>query len=258
MPSESRGTASVPPGRIRRGSAPLKSSPCAASASASPACSRSDGVDFALRAGEVHALVGENGAGKSTLIKVLTGVYRPDAGDVRLPGRTGRLRHAARGPARRHLHHLPGGQPRPADERGPQPLPRPRAAQPVRPASTSAACTARPARRCSRTGSTSTSGGRCARSASAPSRWSRWPARSGVDARVVIMDEPTSSLEPREVETLFGVIRRLRERGHRRRLRQPPAGRAVRGSATRSPCCATAAWCTPGRSPSSTGSGWSP
>jgi simple sugar transport system ATP-binding protein len=43
-------------------------------------------VDLLLRAGEVHALMGQNGAGKSTLIKVLTGVYPADAGQMRLGG----------------------------------------------------------------------------------------------------------------------------------------------------------------------------
>ncbi len=45
-----------------------------------------DGVDFRLRAGEIHALMGENGAGKSTLIKVLTGVYQQESGDIKLNG----------------------------------------------------------------------------------------------------------------------------------------------------------------------------
>ena len=46
-----------------------------------------DGVDFELRRGEVHALLGENGAGKSTMCSVLAGLYRPDAGEVELDGR---------------------------------------------------------------------------------------------------------------------------------------------------------------------------
>ncbi|MFG6081888.1 sugar ABC transporter ATP-binding protein [Paracoccus litorisediminis] len=45
-----------------------------------------DGVDFSLRGGEIHALLGENGAGKSTLVKILTGAYRRDAGAMWLDG----------------------------------------------------------------------------------------------------------------------------------------------------------------------------
>ena len=52
-----------------------------------PGVLANDRVDFNLEAGEVHTLLGENGAGKSTLMKILYGMYRPDAGEVLLRGR---------------------------------------------------------------------------------------------------------------------------------------------------------------------------
>jgi ribose transport system ATP-binding protein len=55
-----------------------------------------DGVDFALRAGEVHALVGENGAGKSTLMRLLGGITKPTSGQMFLDG-------APYAPASRHV-----------------------------------------------------------------------------------------------------------------------------------------------------------
>ena len=51
-----------------------------------PGSTALDHVDFTLRRGEVHALLGENGAGKSTLIKCITGAYRRDAGSLTLDG----------------------------------------------------------------------------------------------------------------------------------------------------------------------------
>jgi simple sugar transport system ATP-binding protein len=52
-----------------------------------PGVVANDRVDFEAAAGEVHALLGENGAGKSTLSHILTGLYRPDAGEIELYGR---------------------------------------------------------------------------------------------------------------------------------------------------------------------------
>ncbi|MGK9147883.1 sugar ABC transporter ATP-binding protein [Plantibacter flavus] len=59
-----------------------------------PVVALADGT-IQIEAGEIHALVGENGAGKSTLVKILAGLYTPDAGDFALDGRTVAFRNVA-------------------------------------------------------------------------------------------------------------------------------------------------------------------
>ncbi|MFH8568326.1 sugar ABC transporter ATP-binding protein [Streptomyces sp. NPDC017993] len=171
-----------------------------------------DGVDFAVRAGEVHALVGENGAGKSTLIKVLTGVHQPDSGELRHHGRPVRFQtplhaqHAGISTIYQEVNLIPLMSVARNLFLGREPRTRLGLIDFGRMHREAEAALAdlgvrvdvrRPLREL----------GVGAQQMVALAR-----ARS-VDARVVIMDEPTSSLEPREVATLFGVIRALRERG---------------------------------------------
>ena len=54
-----------------------------------------DGVDFGLEEGEIHVLLGENGAGKSTLVKMLSGAYQPDEGEIFIDGRPVNISSAA-------------------------------------------------------------------------------------------------------------------------------------------------------------------
>jgi len=58
-------------------------------------CIANDGVSLRVEQGSIHALVGENGAGKTTLMKILFGLYQPDAGTIRLHGQAVRLRTPA-------------------------------------------------------------------------------------------------------------------------------------------------------------------
>ena len=75
-----------------------------------PGVLANDGVNFELRHGEIHALLGENGAGKSTLMNVLYGLYPPDGGEVRVNGVAVQFRNPrdaiARGIGMVHQHFM--------------------------------------------------------------------------------------------------------------------------------------------------------
>lgn len=169
-------------------------------------------VSITVRRGEVHALVGENGAGKSTLIKVLTGVYAQDDGRVLYRGKPVKFRnpHAARADGISTIYQegnlvltqsvarnlFLGREPRNrfgfVDFKAMHDQ-----ARALLTDFGIAADVHRPL------GSLGTAAQQMVAIARA----------AALDADVVIMDEPTSSLEPREVETLFGVIDRLRHAG---------------------------------------------
>ncbi|GGW98582.1 sugar ABC transporter ATP-binding protein [Streptomyces malachitofuscus] len=171
-----------------------------------------DDVDLTLHAGEVHALIGENGAGKSTLIKLLTGVHRPDAGDIVFLGRDVSFatpleaQRAGISTIYQEVNLIPllsvarnlflGREPR------------------NRLGLLDFARMNREAEEALRAYGVRVDVRRPLRSLGVGAQQMVALARAvASEARIVIMDEPTSSLEPREVETLFSVIRRLRDEG---------------------------------------------
>jgi rhamnose transport system ATP-binding protein len=169
-------------------------------------------VSFALKAGEVHALIGENGAGKSTLIKIMTGAEQPDAGALTVAGRD--VPHMTPALARSLgiaviyqqpwlFPHLTvaenlalaleaGGVWRRVDW----------AARRLR------------ARALLEEVGTAIHPDRLAGTLSMPEQQMVEIAKAvGADAKIVIMDEPTASLMDDEVDRLFSVINRLRTQG---------------------------------------------
>jgi len=171
-----------------------------------------DDVSFALRPGEVHALVGENGAGKSTLIKVLTGVYQADEGEVRHLGEPVTFK-----------------RPIEAQQAGISTIYQEVNLVPLMSIASNVFLGREPRTRAGLVDwSTMNSQARELLAGYGIHDDVRRPLHTlgvgaqqmvalaravSTDAKVVIMDEPTSSLEPREVETLFEVLNRLHASG---------------------------------------------
>ena len=169
-------------------------------------------VDLALHAGEVHALVGENGAGKSTLIKVLTGVHRPDGGELTYQGEPASF-----------------GSPMAAQQAGIATVYQEVNLVPLRSVASNLFLGREPrnrlglldframnrqARELLASYGVDVDVRRQTSTLSMGVQQMIAVARAAATrARVVILDEPTSSLEPREVDTLFGIIERLRADG---------------------------------------------
>ncbi|GAB2845881.1 sugar ABC transporter ATP-binding protein [Lentzea nigeriaca] len=170
------------------------------------------GVDLELRAGEVHALMGENGAGKSTLLKVLAGVHRPDSGRILLGG-----------------NEVSFATPRDAQAAGIAIIHQELNLLPHRTVAENVFLGREPVRR-----------GQVDRRAMVAEtrRLLDWLGEDGIDpeagvvrlpvaqrqvveivkalsadARVLAMDEPTAALADHEVELLYDLVARLRDRG---------------------------------------------
>lgn len=171
-----------------------------------------DDVSLDLLPGEVHALVGENGAGKSTLVKILAGVHQPDSGTIWLDGQMTQIHGPAHsrslGIAVVHqeprlfpdltvaenvfIGHAPAGRFGTIDWRAIR-----SAAQALFEQLDVRLDLGAPVRGLSM----------------ADQQLIEIAKSLSVDARVLILDEPTASLSAHEVERLFTIVRRLRDRG---------------------------------------------
>ena len=171
-----------------------------------------DGVDLEVRRGEVHVLLGENGAGKSTLMKILSGAYEKDAGEIWIDGarvEIGGPRHARQlgvGVIYQELTLVPtlsaaeniflGREPR----RWPGLVDRHRQR-------------ARAQEALDQIGATFDARTPVLSLSLAERQMVEIARALSLDARILIMDEPTSALSERETRALFASIRRLTARG---------------------------------------------
>jgi len=175
-----------------------------------PGVVANDGASLELRAGEVHALLGENGAGKTTLMNILGGLYRPDAGEIRIRSRAAEIRSPGQaialgiGMVHQRFKLVPGftvAENITLGMREPRFVIRPRSLE--------------------------ESIGAFARDRGLPVHPGArvWQLSVGEQQRVeivkalwrgaeiLIMDEPTAVLTPGEVRDLFGVMRRMANEG---------------------------------------------
>jgi rhamnose transport system ATP-binding protein len=169
-------------------------------------------VSMDLRAGEIHALVGENGAGKSTLVKILAGVHAPDAGTILLDG----VETQIHGPAHSRSLRIA------VVHQEPRLFPDLTVAENVfighapsgRLGTIDWGRTRRAAEALFRDLDVQVDVGAPVRGLSMADQQLIEIAKSlSLDARVLILDEPTASLSAHEVERLFTIVRRLRGRG---------------------------------------------
>jgi ribose transport system ATP-binding protein len=170
------------------------------------------GVDLDLRAGEIHAIVGENGAGKSTLMKTLAGVHAPDEGTIRIGGEEIHFAHPAQAqaagvgivyqefnllPERNVAENVFVGR------------------EPVKHGIVDRRKMERETAELLEEVGESSFGPRT------PVRWLSVAQQQVVEivkarslnARILVLDEPTAALADNEVELLFKLVRRLQERG---------------------------------------------
>ena len=170
------------------------------------------GVDIDLRAGEVHAIVGENGAGKSTLMKTLAGVHAPTEGTIRIDGEEVHFAHPAQAQAAgvgivyQEFNLLPDRNVAENVFVGREPVKR-------------GIVDRRKMER--ETAKLLEEVGESSFGPRTPVRWLSVAQQQVVEiikarslnARILVLDEPTAALADNEVELLFTLVRRLQELG---------------------------------------------